>query len=136
MHYRVVGGPVGVDQRLSLFEEGSVELDERHRTRDATLVTIGAGDLQTVCAELDQLPEDLWSSSPKLWLLTRRVAWQRFLGRRPQIDLGARFFQLKRGRRYIAGELEDRDPRLTELLDFLESLRAAAVRRAEVINPT
>ena len=36
VRYRVLGGPVGVDQRLTVFEDDAVELNERHRSRAPT----------------------------------------------------------------------------------------------------
>jgi hypothetical protein len=46
VRYRVVRGPVDVDQRLTVFEDGAVVLDERHRTRDAIRLQLDAAELE------------------------------------------------------------------------------------------
>src|SRR5262245_34399190 len=63
VRYRVCGGPVAVDQRLTVFEDGAVELDERHRTRDSIRLRIDQTELDELRSALEQLPSRRWRLS-------------------------------------------------------------------------
>ena len=69
VRYRVLGGPVSVDQRLAIFEDGAVELDERHRSRDPTWLRLDAAELDRLRSALDEVPESRWSTLPRLALV-------------------------------------------------------------------
>lgn len=135
VRYRLVGGPAGVDQRLTVFADGLVELDERHRSRDCTRLTIGAREVEQLRAALGQIPEALWSPGPTLALSRAKVAVRGFFRLWPGPDLGRSYFQLRVGRRSISGETESRTE-ADAARALLDNLRVDAVRMAESLKPT
>jgi hypothetical protein len=124
VRYRVFGGPAAVDQRLTVFEDGAVELDERHRSRDPTWLRLDASELDRLRAALEELPARHWSVLSRLGLMRVKDLFTLFPGVR--VPSGAHF-QLKRGGRAIVGGTAE-DPELAALVELLDSLRVQAVR--------
>jgi hypothetical protein len=123
VRYRVFGGPVSVDQRLTVFEDGAVQLDERHRSRDPIWLQIDAAELEELRVALEELPAERWSNPARLALTRIRSLF--ILSRIPVLPSGADF-QLRRGRRAILGEeIEESD--VAALVDLLDALRVRAV---------
>jgi hypothetical protein len=58
---------VSVDQRVTVFEDGAVELDERHRSRDPTWFCLDAAELDQLRSALEEVAVR-WSPLPKLVL--------------------------------------------------------------------
>ena len=130
VRYRRVG-PSG-DQRLRVFEDGLVVLDERHRTRDSTWLTIDSMDLGRLRDALDDVPG--WSIGPTLTLCRAGTALNRRLKSPFSEDLGTTFFQMRQGRRSMSGVADEK----TDLaaVAFLDNLRAHAVQLAESLHPS
>jgi hypothetical protein len=123
VRYRVFGGPVGVDQRLTVFEDGAVHLDERHRSRDPIWLRIDAAELEKLRVALEGLPAERWSNPARLALTRIRSLF--ILSRIPVLTSGADF-QLRRGRRAIPGNaIEESD--VAALVELLDAVRARAV---------
>jgi hypothetical protein len=122
--YRVSGGPANVDQRLTVFEDGTAELDERHRSRDTIRLQISAADLDRLRGAIATLPPDRWSRPPRAAL--RRIG-AIFLPSVPGHRASGARFELRRGRRAIVGGPGD-DPELAPMIDALDTLRVEAVR--------
>jgi hypothetical protein len=134
LRYRVHGGTMKVDQRLTLREDGTAELDERHRRRGATTLALGATEMDALRAVLDQVPEGLWSRVPPPLRIRGRDLWRIFgIGQQHFVPLK---FSLRRQGRNLAGWLEDPDQEVADLLRRLEDIRARAVREAEAQSPT
>ena len=98
--YRVSGGPVAVDQRLTVFEDGRVVLDERHRSRGPISQRLERDELDRLRAGLRQISDTRWSHPGKLrrartrrWFSDLFAYWER--------DRGADY-ELWRGRRVIS----------------------------------
>ena len=68
VRYRVHGGPVNVDQRVTVFDDGTAELDERHRSRDSIRLELDAAELERLRAALEAVPAERWSRSRSLSL--------------------------------------------------------------------
>jgi hypothetical protein len=113
LRYRVHGGHVRVDQRLTLFDDGTGELDEHHRSRDPIRVEVGSGELQRIRELLDALSTRRGSAAD--WIL-RRISPVR----------GPRFRLSWAGHKITAADPDD--PALAELLALLDELRVNAVR--------
>ena len=113
LRYRVHGGPVRVDQRLTVFEDGFAELDERHRSRDPVRIEIGS-------AELARIRELLDNVSP------RRAGFGDWVRRQFSPHEGPRFRLDWDGHKITAVDPED--PNLPELLSLLDEIRVRAVR--------
>jgi hypothetical protein len=125
VRYRYLAG--GVDERLTVFEDGAVKLDERHRSRDPTWLRLDAPELGQVRTELDRIPKPLWARGPEL-ALVRIKSTVAGLGKEEFEDYGS-FFQLKRGRHSIAGEDPSAaDIRVGAVVTLLETLRMRAIR--------
>ena len=134
LRYRAHGGPMKVDQRLAVREDGSALLEERHRRRGPTELALGSGELEGLRAALEAVPVGLWSRVPPAFRIRRGDLWRLFgLSQR---QFAPTRFQLRREGRNLAGWLDDPDPALEDLLRRLEDLRARAVREAEAISPT
>ena len=134
LRYRAHGGPMKVDQRLTVRGDGGVLLDERHRRRAPTELVLGAGELEGIRAALDAVPESHWSRVPPAIRIRRADLWRVFgLSQR---HFAPTRFQLRRQGRNLTGWLDDPDPALDDLLRRLEEVRARAVREAEELNPT
>ena len=125
VRYRVFGGPAAVDQRLTVFEDGAVQLDERHRSRDPTWLRLDAPELDRLRAALEELPARRWSILARLGLMRVKNLFALF----PNVRMpSGAHFQLKRGRRAIVGGTAE-DPDLAALVELLDSLRVQAVRK-------
>jgi hypothetical protein len=126
VRYRVFGGPADIDQRLTVFEDGAVELDERHRSRDPIWVRMDATELEGLRAALEELPSTRWSH-PARAALAR--AWRNLL---PDLLGGAgranrAGTELRRGGRVILGA-EAGDGELDAVVAPLDAVRVRAVR--------
>jgi hypothetical protein len=126
VRYRVFGGPAGIDQRLTVFEDGAVELDERHRSRHPIWVRMDATELEGLRAALEELPPTRWSHPAKAALAT---AWRHLL---PDLLGGATRanragMELRRGGRVILGA-EAGDEELAAVVGPLDAMRVRAVR--------
>jgi hypothetical protein len=135
VQYRLTGGPAGVDQRLTVFADGLVELDERHRSRDPVEITIGAQELERMRAALEQVPDEAWSRGPKLALRRAASALGDVFRLGPRPDLGRSYFQLRREGRTISGQAWD-ETEAEPARALLDNLRVQAVRQAESETPT
>jgi hypothetical protein len=124
VRYRVFGGPVAVDQRLTVFEDGAVQLDERHRSRDPTWLRLHGPELDRLRAALDELPARRWSVLARPGLIRAKNLFTLF---RTVPTPSVAHFQLKRGGRAIVGGTA-KDPDLAALVELLDSLRVHAVR--------
>jgi hypothetical protein len=113
LRYHVHGGPVRVDQRLTVYEDGSIELDERHRSREAVRLEVGAG-------ELERMRELLGSLSSRRPGLGERLRHHLSPAKGPR-------FTLRWDRHKISAADPD-DPALAELLSLLDELRIRAIR--------
>lgn len=130
VRYRVVGGPVDVDQRLTVFDDGAVELDERHRSRDVIRLRLDAAELGQLRAALEQIPGSVWDSGLPRFALGRVKRalirpWTVFVPRSPE-----RSYELRRGRKAIVGARVDIGDYvyISTLVAALDELRARAVR--------
>jgi hypothetical protein len=134
LRYRAHGGPMKVDQRLTVLADGGAVLDERHRRRDPTHLALGSRELEGLRAALDRVPENLWSRTPPALRIRKADLWRIFgLSQR---HFAPTRFRLTRQGRNLTGWLDDPDPALEDLLRRLEDVRARAVREAEALNPT
>ncbi len=139
LRYRVVGGPVSVDQRLTVFEDGAVELDERHRSRDPTRLRLDAAELNRLRCALEEVPEPRWSILPRLALVRAKSTLVAVFS----LDQFRDFthVELKRGHRTIAAETTrfarapawppwggPRDVEVAAVLAVLGALRVRAIR--------
>jgi hypothetical protein len=113
LSYRVHGGPVRVDQRLTVFEDGSGELDERHRSRDSVRIEIGSAELARIRELLETVPP-------------RRGGFGAWVRRQFSPHEGPRFRLEWDGHKITAAD--PGDPNLTELLSLLDDLRVRAIR--------
>ena len=139
VRYRVLGGPVSVDQRLTVFEDGSVELDERHRSRDPTWLRLDAAELNRLRSALSDVPESRWSILPRLALARAKRAFIAFFSLN-DFDTFT-YFELKQDHHVIAGETTrfaraptwppwsgPRDVEVAAVLRVLGALRVRAIR--------
>jgi hypothetical protein len=134
LSYRAHGGPMKVDQRLTVREDGSAQLEERHRRRGPTELALGSGELDGLRAALEAVPESHWSRVPPALRIRRGDLWRIFgLSQRHFAPTG---FRVSREGRNLSGWLDDPDPALQDLLRRLEDVRARAVREAEAVSPT
>jgi hypothetical protein len=128
VRYRHHEGGLGtVDQRLTVFEDGAVKLDERHRTRDPVLLRLDAAELDRVRAALNQIPGQLWARGPELALVKIKSRFTS-LWKEEFEDYGS-FFELKRDRHAIAGEDPTAaDIRVEAVVTLLDAFRIQAIR--------
>jgi hypothetical protein len=103
VRYRLIGGPAAVDQRMTVFEDGAVQLDERHRSRDPTWLRLDPAEVERLRAALEGIPERRWSILPRLLMARARSGVGLLLGASEWKTSGAHF-ELRRGHRAIAGE--------------------------------
>ena len=115
---------MAVDQRLTVFEDGAVQLDERHRSRDPTWLRLRAPELDRLRAALEELPERRWSMLARPRLIRAKNLFNLF---RTVPMPSVAHFQLKRGGRAIVGGTA-KDPDLAALVELLDSVRVHAVR--------
>ena len=124
VRYRVSGGPVRVDQRLSVLSDGTVELDERHRGREAIRLTIGSSELERVRSALDTAEPDRWPTG-------FGFTWQKLKGRLrdllPYVQPRTHF-ELRRGRHATAWPDANLDPSVADLVETLDEIRVRAVQ--------
>jgi hypothetical protein len=104
IRYRVWGG-IGVDQRLTVFDDGAVELDERHRSRDSIWVHVDAPELGRLRSALDELPPERWSPVSRLALARLRRWITGSVKELVGLDEDEQLFQLTQGGRAILGDL-------------------------------
>jgi hypothetical protein len=121
--YRVGGGPANVDQRMTVHEDGRVELDERHRSRNAVALQLDAADLRKLKAGLEAVPADAWSSRMGLVLGRQGHLLKRSIGRVPA-DADVRVMRDGKG---LGGRALD-DPNVASLVEQLDEIRVRAVR--------
>jgi hypothetical protein len=98
---------------MTIAADGTVEVDEHHRTRDPLTLAIDSAELERIRGLLESLPEGRLSKRP------------RFLERASPMR-GMRF-RLRWDRRSVSGEAPT-DPQLAELLGLLDEIRLRAVR--------
>jgi hypothetical protein len=113
LRYRVHGGPVRVDQRLTLLEDGSGNLDERHRSRSPIRLEVSSGELERIRELLDAVSN-------------RRGGVGEWLRQRVSPGEGHRFRLTWDGHKVTAPDPDD--PALAELLALLDELRLRAIR--------
>ena len=102
-----------VDQRLTVFDDGTAELDERHRSRDPIRLELGSGELERIRELLGTISD-------------RRGSVGDWFRRRLSPTDGHRFRLEWNGHKITAADPED--PSLTELLALLDDLRIRAIR--------
>jgi len=119
----VAGGPVAVDQRLTVFEDGVVEFDERHRSRDPLRSQLRSLELEELRTALDELPAERWSRFVSL-TAARKLLWPPFGFPKP--PSGTRR-QVNRGRRGII-ERELNEPDVAGVFDRLDEVRLRVLR--------
>jgi hypothetical protein len=124
-----------VDQRLTVFADGRVELDERHRRRDRSEITIGVEELERMRAALEQVPEGAWSRGPNLAVRRAASALGDLFRLWPRPNLGRSYFQLRREGRTISGEAGE-ETVAEPARALLDELRVRAVRLVESEKPT
>jgi hypothetical protein len=123
LSYRVRGGAANVDQRLTVNEDGTVELDERHRSRDSISLQLDAAELRKLRAGLESVPEEAWKSPARLALGRFGHHLKASIGRIPA-DAGVR---VTRGGRALGGRALE-DPNVASLVEQLDEIRVRAVR--------
>jgi hypothetical protein len=109
-----------------------VELDERHRSRDCTQLTVSAQELEQLRAALGQVPEARWSLGPTLALSRTKAALRELFTVWPEPTT---HFQIRLGRRSISGSAQSETEADTARA-ILDNLRVRAVRLAESLKPT
>jgi hypothetical protein len=113
LRYRLSGGPVRIDHLMVVREDGSGELDERHRSRDAIRFEVSSSEL----ARIRELLASLEQSRPGLGERLGRL----FAGAdttRIRLDWdGGRITRT-----------DPDDPALTQLLDLLDEIRLRTMR--------
>jgi hypothetical protein len=113
LRYRLSGGPVRIDHLMVVREDGSGELDERHRSRDAIRLEVSS-------RELDRIRELLGSVEQSRPSLGERV------GRLFSSAGGTRIRLDWDGGKITAPDPDD--PSLRELLELLDEIRLRAMR--------
>jgi hypothetical protein len=113
LRYRLSGGPVRIDYDLTIRDDGTAEVDERHRSRDPIRLEIPSRELERIRTLLASLSE-------------------------PTLSFGERFGRLFAGSGGMKIRLEwdvgkitrtdPDDPTLVELLELLDQIRLRAVR--------
>jgi hypothetical protein len=121
--YRVGGGAANVDQRLTVYEDASAELDERHRSRDSITLQLDAAELRKLKAGLEAVPADAWSSRMGLALGRQGHLLKRSIGRVPA-DADVRVMREGKG---LGGRALE-DPNVASLIEQLDEIRVRAVR--------
>jgi len=118
IRYRRAGGMAGLDQRLSVHDDGRAVLDDR-KARTSTEVPASASELADLRSQIERV-------SPGRWHGLLGTVVQRVLPRGHQ----AMRFQLRRGRRRIDGVAGVADTDLGPLLAQLDELLARCVRES------
>ena len=113
LRYRLSGGPVRIDHLMVVREDGSGELDERHRSRDAIRFEVSSNEL----ASIRELLASLGQSRPS------------FGERLGRIFAGADATRIRL--EWDGGKItrtDADDPALTQLLGLLDEIRLRAMR--------
>jgi hypothetical protein len=116
VRYHRAGGMAGLDQRLTVFDDGRVRLEDR-KARSRSEVAATPGEIDALRAALEAVPAGEWHG------------WAGALLRRsmPRAHEGMRF-ELRCGHGRIAGHAGRHDTELAPLLAELDELLARAVR--------
>lgn len=123
MRYRRAGGMAGLDQRLTVHEDGRVVLEDR-KSRARAETQAGDAELGRLRAALDEVPAGEWHGLGGA--LLRSMA--------PRSQEGMRF-ELRRGSRRITGHAGRHDTALAAVLGELDELLARAVRERRATAP-
>jgi hypothetical protein len=116
VRYRRMGGMAGLDQRLTVFEDGRVRLEDRKaRTRSEAATT--PGEIDALRTALDAVPDADWHG--RLAALLRRSM--------PRAHEAMRF-ELRCDQGRLAGHAGRHDADLAPVLTELDELLARAVR--------
>ena len=121
--YRRVGGMAGLNQRLTVFEDGTVALDDRRAGSSAAAV-VAAGELESLRAALDAIPARSWRPRWRL-ALRRLLPTGHHEGMRAEIRRGGRGIA-------VSAAHGDAEGQLTAQLD---ELLARAVRERRGPTP-
>jgi hypothetical protein len=115
--YRRTGGMAGLNQRLTVFEDGRVRLEDR-RARGRSEVTAAPGDVDALRAALDAVPDEEWHG------------WAGALMRRsmPRGHAEGMRFEVRCARGRVTGHAGRHDAELAAVLGSLDELLARAVR--------
>lgn len=116
IRYRRAGGMAGLDQRLTVFANGRLVLDDR-KARARAQAQATPEEIERLTAVIDSVPAGAWH--------TRLATLGRALLPRPHEGMR---FELRRGSQRISGHAGRSDIDLTELLAELDELLARAVR--------
>ena len=116
VRYRRAGGMAGLDQRLTVFDDGRVVLDD-HKARSRSEVQATRTEITHLHSLVDAVPEDAWHGLA-VTLLRNSL---------PRPHEGMRF-ELRRGSRRITGHAGRHDAPLAAVLGELDELLARAVR--------
>ena len=110
-----------MDQRLTVSEDGALELDERHRSRPPISLLIDSEEVEELRAQLDAVPDHLWTG--------RRRASLARAGRLFALSSHgpATHVEIRRGGRVILGR-SAQDPDLAALVERLDDLRLRVLR--------
>lgn len=123
IRYRRAGGMAGLDQRLTVFEDGRVTLEDR-KARGRSEVQATATELATLHSLVDSVPAHRWHGG--LGALARSLL--------PRHHEAMRF-ELRRGSDRIYSGAGIADVELARLLAELDELLARAVRERRVNDP-
>ena len=128
VRYRVVesGLPAMVDERLTIFDDGAVEFDERHRSRDSMWFELEEAELQRLRFALEQVPSRYWSRLPLAMLKAKLALHDAFTFN--EFQTPDRLFELWRRRRRIAGDFRNPPPEIETLMKSLDAVRVEALR--------
>ena len=121
------GFPRMVDERLTVFDDRAVELDERHRSRDSVWIELEEPELDQLRFALERVPDRYWSRLPKLTMLSAEASLLDLFTVN-EFETPDRLFELRRGRRRIAGDFRNPDYGVAPLVKWLDALRLRAVR--------
>jgi hypothetical protein len=106
----------GLDQRLTVFEDGRVSLEDR-KARDRSQVEAASDEIARLRSLLDAVPDDAWHG----------IAGALARGMAPRPHEGMRF-ELRRGSRRISGYAGRHDADVAPVLAALDELLGRAVR--------
>ena len=116
MRYRRVGGMAGLDQRLTVFSDGRVVLEDR-KSRNRSEARATPAETERLAAAVDSVPAGLWHS--RLGLLARHLL--------PNPHEAMRF-ELRSPRGWISGHAGRADAELGPLFAEVDELLGRAVR--------
>jgi hypothetical protein len=116
VRYRRAGGMAGLDQRLTVYDDGRVVLED-HKARSRSEVQATDTEIANVHSLLEAVPQDAWHGLAAT-LLRNSL---------PRPAEGMRF-ELRRGSRRITGHAGRHDAPLAAVLAELDELLARAVR--------